>query len=233
VVVSRSIPCQTMASAAPTELSAAAIAEKIRGLEATLAAQRAAWRETEAELKAWRKVHQRCVDAAAVAQAGLPAKRAKLEPPPTPPPSPSSSGSSDEDSSNDADDATAGKAVAVELLVANAAAPPSPPPVANAAAPQPPPAPAAPKRAARAAGKRAAKPRGPKVVRVCPPGYNPDGTPAEQCEFGRKVELGLSTAGAPHSHTCPCFRFWQWDFLGPRAEEERAKFEAWKAAGPQ
>lgn len=220
-----------MASAAPVELSAAAIAEKIRGLEVKLAAQRAAWRETEAELKAWRKVHQRCVDAAAVAQAGLPAKRAKLEPPPTPPPSPTSSGDGDDDSSSDTDEAPAPKAEAVPLPAAPA--PPSPPPAANAAAPPPPPAPAAPKRAARAAGKRVAKPRGPKVLRVCPPGYNPDGTPAEQCEFGRKVEFGLSMAGAQHTSTCPCYRFWKWGALGPRAEEERAKFEAWKAAGPQ
>ena len=108
-----------MASASSTELSAADIAAKIRGLEATLAAQRAAMRETETELKAWRKVQQKCADAAAVAEAGLPSKRAKLEPPPTPPRSPSSSSDDGEASSSDEDDATAGVA---------AAAPPPPPP---------------------------------------------------------------------------------------------------------
>jgi len=211
-----------MASAASTELSAAAIAEKIRGLEATLAAQRAAWRETEAELKAWRKVHQRCVDAAAVAQAGLPAKRAKLEPPPTPPRSPSSSGDDDEDSSSDTDEATAGKAVAVPLPPAPA--PPSPPPVVDAPAVLP----VAKARARR--GRQAAHAEEGFDPRGCPPGFHADGTAAPECEKGRKIRTRSVVKGTPHCSTCPDGRFWKWAALGPHEAQAKAAVAAWRAA---
>ena len=188
-----------MASASSTELSAADIAAKIRGLEATLAAQRAAMRETETELKAWRKVQQRCADAAAVAEVGLPSKRAKLEPPPTPPRSPSSRRDDGEASSSDADDATAGEA---------AAAPPPPPP-----APPSPPAvvaappvlpvvaapavlPAAKGRARR--GRRAAAAVLDLDPRGCPPGYLPDGSAAPECERGCKIRTHLVIVGTAH-----------------------------------
>ena len=181
---------------------------------------------------------------AAAEMAGFEAKRPKVEPPPSPPASPSSdSDDSSSEGDNGAGPADAAPDVPPPLPVAGPApvldapplpvAAPAPVPDVVAAAPPPLQAPAAPKRAARAAGKREAKSRAPKPLRVCPPGYNPDGTTAVQCEFGRKVENGLSTAGAQHSSTCPCYRFWKSATLGPRAEEERAKFEAWKAAGAQ
>jgi len=217
-------------AAAGAGMSAKEILAVISRLEQKAAAEKAAWKATEAEIRAWRTVMSKRVNADVQVLAGFEAKRPKVEPPPSPVASPSSD--SDDSSTEDGDGAERAEAapvVAPPLPLAD----PVPVAGAAAAAPPPSPAPAAPKRAARAVGKRGAKPPGPKVLRVCPPGWNPDGTPAGQCEFGRKVEHGLSTAGAPHSHTCPCSRFWKWDILGPRAEEERAKFEAWKAAGAQ